>query len=120
MPLKLYLLVLSAMFCISASVSASAQTVYKCGARRSPTYTEKPCSRRIVNTSEAPVPVKPNPGELDVRRIEQNQAAAQAMRPRAGESATQFETRRRRARMMAEDRAECERLDTACRWRRKA
>ena len=112
MPFKPNLLVLSALLCISASSPATAQTVYKCGSARSVTYTEKPCSRRIVNTDQAQAPVKPNPKEVDVRRIEENRAMAQAMHPRAGESAGQFETRRRRARLMPEDRAECARLDT--------
>jgi len=111
MPFKPNLLVLSALLCISASSPATAQTVYKCGSARSVTYTEKPCSRRIVNTDQAQAPVKPNPKEVDVRRIEENRAMAQAMHPRAGESAEQFETRRRRAHLMAEDRDECERLD---------
>lgn len=112
MPFKPNLLVLSALLCISAFAPASAQLVYKCGARGSVTYTEKACSKRIVNTDDAPIPVKPNTKEVDVRRIEQNRAMARAMRPRAGESAGQFETRRRRARLMPEDRAECARLDT--------
>jgi hypothetical protein len=112
MPFKPNLLVLSALFCISALAPASAQLVYKCGARGSVTYSEKPCSRRIVNTEQAQVPARPNPKEVDVRRIEQNRVMARAMRPRAGESTGQFETRRRRARLMREDRAECARLDT--------
>lgn len=112
MPFKPNLWVLSALFCISASSPASAQQVYKCGSRASVTYTEKPCSKRTVNTEQAQVPVKPNPKEVDVRRMEQNRVMARAMRPRAGESAEQFETRRRRARLMQEDRAECARLDT--------
>lgn len=112
MPFKPNLLVLSALFCISAFAPASAQLVYKCGSRGSVTYTEKPCSRRIVNTEQAEVPVKPNPKDVDVRRIEENRAMARAMHRRAGESAEQFETRRRRARLMPEDRDECARLDT--------
>ena len=111
MPFKSNLWVLSALLCISACAPASAETVYKCGSRKSVTYTERPCSGRIVNTDQAAVPVKPNPKELDVRRIEQNRVMARAMRPRAGESAEQFETRRRRARLMAEDSAECARLE---------
>lgn len=111
MPFKPSLLVLSALLCISAFAPASAQQVFKCGARTSVTYSEKPCSGRIVNTDDARIPVKPNTKEVDVRRIEQNRAMARAMRPRAGESAGQFETRRRRARLMREDRDECARLD---------
>jgi hypothetical protein len=105
------LLVLSTLIWIGASAPASGQTVYKCRSGRSVTYSEKPCSRRIVNTDEAPVPAKPNPKEVDVRRIEENRAIARAMRPKPGESAEEFRTRRRRARMLTTDREECARLD---------
>ena len=109
---NLVVVVLSALSCTGAWLPASAQTVYKCGSGGSVTYTEKPCSRRTVNTDQAPVPAKPNPKETDVRRIEQNRVLAKSMRPREGESAEQFETRRRRARLLASDRDECARLDT--------
>ena len=112
MPFKPGLLVLGALFAVSALAPLNAQTVYKCGSGRSVTYTEKPCSRRIVDTGEAPVRVRPNPREVDVHRLEHNRLLAQAMRPRPGESAEQFQTRRRRARLLEADRAECERLDT--------
>ena len=107
MPFKPSLLVLGALFCIGASLPASAQQVYKCGSRKSVTYTEKPCSNRIVNTDQAPVPAKPQ----NVRRKEHNQVMARAMRRMPGESADQFDTRRRRAHLMPEDRAECAVLD---------
>jgi hypothetical protein len=107
MPLKLNLLVLGALFCIGGSLPASAQQVYKCGSRKSVTYSEQPCSNRIVNTDQAPVPAKPQ----DVRRKEHNRAMARAMRRMPDESAEQFDTRRRRARLMPEDRAECAMLD---------
>jgi hypothetical protein len=103
---------LGALLCIGACLPASAQTVYKCGSRNSVTYSERPCSRWIVNTDPAGVPVKPNPNEVDVRRMEQNRVMSRAMRPRPGESTEQFEKRRRRALLMATDRAECARLDT--------
>ena len=105
------LLVLSTLIWIGASAPASGQTVYKCRSGRSVIYSEKPCSRRIVNTDEAPIPVKPNPKEVDVRRLEENRAIARAMRPRPGESAADFKTRRHRARMLTTDREECARLD---------
>src|SRR5689334_2295565 len=105
------LLVLGALFCIVASTSASAQQVYKCQSRKSVTYTEQPCSRRIVRTDQAPVPVKPNPREVDLRQDEQNRAMARAMRPRPGESAEEFKVRRHRARLLRTDRDECARLD---------
>jgi hypothetical protein len=106
------ILVLSVLFCIGFASPSIAQEVYKCGSRSSVLYTEKPCYGRIVKTDPAAVPVKPNPKGVDLRRSEENRALAQSMRPRAGESAEQFETRRRRARLLQEDRAECGRLDT--------
>jgi hypothetical protein len=107
MPFKPNLLVLGALFCISASLPASAQQVYKCGSRKPVTYSEQPCSNRIVITDQAPVAAKPQ----DVRRKEHNWALARSMRRMPGESAEQFDTRRRRARLMPEDRAECAVLD---------
>jgi hypothetical protein len=101
------LLVLAALFCLGASAPASAQQVYKCGSGRSVTYSEKPCSRRIVNTDESPVPVKP----AHVRRREQERIMARTIRPKPGESAEQFDTRRHRARLLPEDRNECASLD---------
>jgi hypothetical protein len=111
MPFKANLVVLSALICIGASAPVSAQTIYKCGSGRSVTYSEKPCSRRIVNTDQANIPVKPNPKEVDVRRMEENRVMARSTRPRPGESAEEFKTRRHRARLLATDRDECERLD---------
>ena len=112
MPFKQSLWALSALLCVVAASPAGAQTtVYKCESGGTVTYSEKACSGRIVNTNDAPVPGKPNPNEVDVRRTEENQARAQAMQPSPGESAEQFETRRRRARLMPEDRDECARLD---------
>lgn len=101
--------IMSAVLCVGAYAPAQAQGVYKCGPR---SYSQQPCSKRAVNTDEAPVPVKPNPGQVDVRRLEQNRALARTLRRQPGESTAQFETRRRRARMLATDRDECARLDT--------
>ena len=89
---------------------AAAQTVYKCGFR---TYSQQPCSPgRVVNTSDAPVPAKPNPKEVDLRRAEQNRALAASLRRKPDETAAQFDMRRRRARLLETDRDECARLDT--------
>jgi hypothetical protein len=107
MPFKPDPWVLSVLLCISAFSPASAQTVYKCGTGDSVTYTEKACGGRIVNTDDAPVPARAG----DARRVERNRAMAQSMRPREGESAEQFETRRRRAPLLRADRDECARLD---------
>ena len=103
---------LCAVLCLVAGTPASAQQVYKCWSKGSALYSEQPCSKRVLNTDDAPVPVKPNARQEDRRRIEQNRVMAGAMRARAGESAADFDTRRRRARLMEADRAECARLDT--------
>jgi len=104
------------LFLAAAVPSAKAQTtVYQCGSGASITYSEKPCvGGRIVNTDDAPVPQPPKQKDnkvQDARRLEHNKALAQAMKPNAGESAEQFEKRRRRAAMMDADSAECARLD---------
>lgn len=112
MPMKPYLLMLGALLCIGAWSPANSQQVYKCWSRGSVVYTEKPCAKRVVNTDQAPVPVKPNSQDGDIRRLEQNRVLARSLRQRPGESAEQFETRRRRARMLETDRDECARLDT--------
>ena len=111
MPLKSIVGLLGAALCFGAASPAGAQDVYKCERGRSTTYSQQPCTGRVINTTEAPVPVKPNPRELDLRRIEQNRILAQTLRPRPGETTAQFETRRRRARMLPEDRQECARLE---------
>lgn len=107
MRLKANLLVLGALFCFGASSPASAQQVYKCGSGKSVRYTDKPCSARIVSTDPAAIPVKP----VDVRRKEHQRLMARALRRKPGESAQQFETRRRRTRLMPEDSAECARIE---------
>lgn len=107
MRFKANLLVLGALYCIGASSPASAQQIYKCGSGKSVTYTEKPCAARTVNTNQAAVPVKP----ADVRQQEHNRIMARVLRRTPGESDEQFETRRRRARLMREDRDECARID---------
>ena len=111
MAMKPNLLMLGALLCMGVGSPASAQQVYKCWSKGSVVYTEKPCSRRAVNTDQAPVPVKPNPKEVDIRRLEQNRVMARSLRPREGETTEQFETRRRRARLLAADRDECARID---------
>ncbi len=101
--------IMSALLCVGAYAPVQAQGVYKCGPR---SYSQQPCSRRAVNTDQAPVPVKPNRGQVDARRLEQNRALARTLRRQPGESAAQFETRRRRTGMLQTDRDECARLDT--------
>lgn len=112
MPFKPNLLVLIALACAGAVPPSAAQTVYKCGSGSAVRYADRPCPGRIVNTADAPVPTKPSPRQVDVRRLKENRILAQSLRRRPGESAQQFEVRRRRAAMLASDRAECARLDT--------
>jgi hypothetical protein len=112
MSMKHTLVALAALFSIGAAPSAGAQQVYKCASRSGVVYSQLPCSKKAVNTDPADVPVKPNSKEADLRRKEQNRVMARSMRPREGESAEQFEVRRRRAPLMPEDRAECARIDT--------
>ena len=106
-------IVMSALLCAGALPAANAQTpVYQCGSGKSVTYSEKPClGGRVVDTGDAPVPAKPRSKGEDARRAEQNRVMAQSMRKRDGESAEQFETRRRRAMLAETDRNECARLD---------
>lgn len=111
MPLKRNLLVLIALAC-GAAWPAAAQAVYKCGSGSAVKYADRPCPGRIVDTADAPVPAKAHPRHADVRRMKENRILARAMRRKPGESPQQFEVRRRRARLLAADRAECARLDT--------
>lgn len=101
--------VLTAGFCISVTFSVAAQPVYKCGARGAVVYSQQPCPGRTIDNN---VLAKPGAREADLRRREQNRAMARAMRPLPGESNADFRTRRRRAGLAFEDRAECDRLDT--------
>ncbi|MCM2251196.1 MAG: hypothetical protein NDJ19_02435, partial [Ramlibacter sp.] len=98
-----------ALLCVCATLSANAQAVYKCVIGKSVTYSERPCAGRIINTEQARMP---RARDADAQRRERARVMARAMRPRAGESAQQFETRRRRALLLPADRAECARLDT--------
>lgn len=93
------------LICLAAAMPAAAQGAYKCGPA---SYAQYPCSRRVVNTADAPVPTR----SAEARRQEQRRLLAQSMRPRPGETTAQFETRRRRARLSPEDGAECARLQT--------
>lgn len=112
MPFKPNLLMLIALAWAGAVLPSAAQTVYKCGSGRALKYSDRPCAGRIVNTADAPVPARAKPGHVDVRRLKENRILAQSLRRRPGESAQQFELRRRRAALLASDRAECARLDT--------
>ena len=103
---------LTGLLGLVANAPATAQSVHRCVSRGSVTYSEKPCSGRIISTEQADVPVKPNPRKVDVHRLEEGRVAARAMRRQPDESAEQFAVRQRRARLLPTDRAECARLDT--------
>lgn len=98
-----------ALGCSMVSLPAGAQGVYKCGLR---SYSQQPCSGRVIDTTEAPVPARSNTRTVDPRRSEQNRLLAQTLRRRPGEGAPEFATRRRRASLLVSDRDECARLDT--------
>jgi hypothetical protein len=100
--------VLSAVICAGTALPASAQPVYKCGPRL---YSYQPCSKRVVKTDAAEVVARPNPDEIDARKVEEGRVLAASLRRKPGETAAEFESRRRRARMMQPDREECARLD---------
>ena len=96
--------ILMAVACMAACSSAAAQAVYRCGPR---SYSSQPCSRHAVNTAEAPVPVT----SAEAREREHRRLLAQSMRREPGESAADFDKRRRWARLLPADGQECARLD---------
>lgn len=97
-----------AMLCITAASASAQMPVYKCGPR---SYSQYPCSKRVVNTADAPVPLKANPKDVDVHRIQQNRALARSTRRLPGETQAEFQVRRHRAGLLQTDREECQRLD---------
>jgi hypothetical protein len=97
---------------LAAIAPAAAQAVYKCPSRAAVLYSEKPCRGRAISTEQAPVPAKSNANDVDLRRLEESRVAARALRRKPDESAEQFALRQRRTRLLAQDRAECARLDT--------
>lgn len=97
------------MLCIAAASASAQMPVYKCGPR---SYSQYPCSKRVVNTDDAPVHRKANPKEVDVHRIQQNRALARSTRRLPGETPAEFEVRRHRAGLLQTDRDECQRLDS--------
>lgn len=101
--------IVTAALCAAATLSSAQTPVYKCGPR---SYSQHPCSSRVVNTADAPVPRKANTRDVDVRRLEQNRAMARSSRRLPGETAAEFQVRRHRAGLLQTDREECERLDS--------
>jgi len=100
---------IAAVLCIAATSASAQMMVYKCGPR---SYSQYPCSKRSIDTDDAPVPRKPNPKAVDVRRIEHSRALARATHALPGETPAQFQVRRHRAALLQTDREECERLDS--------
>lgn len=85
----------AALICGLGAAGAHAQAVYKCNGR---SYSQMPCSTRVVRTFDAPVPVNPKPKDVVVHRL-------------PGETAEEFALRKRRVRLAQNDRDECARLD---------
>lgn len=84
--------------CLMGALGASgahAQAVYKCSSH---SYSQAPCSARVVRTYDAPVPASPKPQVMALRRL-------------PGETDDEFSTRKRRAALSESDRDECARLD---------
>ena len=86
----------------AAAGPASAQAVYKCGKGA---YSQAPCSRSLVSTAEAPIPVNP-------KAHERARTSATGVRRLPGESDEAFARRFHRAKLRETDRDECARLDT--------
>ena len=81
---------------IAVGAGAQAQTtVYKCSLR---SYSEEPCSARVVTTYEAPVETPRKSADIVAHRL-------------PGESANELALRRHRSRLTESDRDECARLD---------
>jgi hypothetical protein len=94
----------TAVACVAACSSVAAQAVYRCGSH---SYSSQPCSKRTVNTAEAPVPVT----SAEVRARDHRRLLAQSLRREPGESAADFDKRRRWTRLPPADGQECARLD---------
>lgn len=92
-----------------------AQTVYKCESKGAVTYSHEPClGAQVVDTTPTQGLDKSSGTSrkgADVRQSELNKAFADAVRPMIGETAEQWEKRRRRLKLTPGARSECERLD---------
>ena len=98
--MKPILWIAGTMLCIAAAAASAQMQVYKCGPR---SYSQHPCSKRTVNTADAPVLRK---------SAEQNRVLARSARRLPGETLADFQVRRHRAGLLRTDREECERLDS--------
>ena len=88
--------VLVPVILLAMAGGAQAQAVYKCNSR---SYSEQPCSNRIVRTYDAPVDAPARkPREVVAHRL-------------PGESDQELAVRKRRVNLASSDRDECARLD---------
>ena len=96
--------------------TCAAQTVYKCESKGAVTYSHEPCvGAQVVDTTPTQGLDKSSGRSrkgADVRKIEQNKAMADAMRPLLGETPAQREKRHRRFRLPPGERIECDDLDS--------
>jgi len=109
MSLKRNAWALAALLGAGVVTQAGAQAVYKCGPR---SYSQMPCSKSIVNTSQAPVPAAATVRDVDAKRLARNRAVARSLRRLPGETDAELAKRRRRAGMLESDRDECARIET--------
>jgi hypothetical protein len=72
-----------------------AQAVYKCGPH---SYSQQPCSSRVVRTYDSEPPANPKPQDVVTRQL-------------PGETVAEYTTRKRRSGLSEGDRDECARLD---------
>jgi len=101
--------VAAVLLCAAASGTSSAQAVYKCGAG---SYSEMPCSRRVISTADAPVPAtrrhrarmlqtdRDECARLDTRRPVEEARAASLHADEASEARASLNTIAKRARQL--------------------
>jgi hypothetical protein len=105
-----------ALSCIFAScVASAAPPVYRCETNGRVAYSDAPCVGAKVIDATPNQGVDKMSGQsrkgTDVRRTEMNNAFDDALKPLTGRSRSEMEVLRRRARLPAQDQAECARLD---------
>ena len=105
-----------ALSCLFAScVAWSAPPVYRCETNGRVAYSDAPCVGAKVIDATPNQGVDKMSGQsrkgADVRRSEMNNAFDDALKPLTGRSRSEMEVLRRRARLPAQDQAECIQLD---------
>jgi hypothetical protein len=92
-----------------------AQTVYKCESKGSVVYTHEPCLGAKAVDTTATQGLDKSSGQskkgADVRKIENNKAVAEALRPLFNETPVQREVRHRRFNFPLDQKLECGKLD---------